>query len=314
MTPFHFVFSAPRSGSTWLAKSLTHHPEIFATEHRLFGEFCEIWPNNDGSHSPRITFDAYAQAMSMHYLFEDMGLNRNQFLRAFQKSFINFLGSFAKRKSGKSVVVDKVTPYLGTCQKSIQQVCELLPESKIFLLMRDGRDVLTSGTFDWLQREPQDSLRYQFFVSKETKTPPTRFFDDQIISQWAEHWREVAMCCSQTTLSGTIYYEQLKLDHAASLQSLFESLKVDSDIAIAKRCAAATTFKKTTGRDAGNQLHTAKARKGISGDWKNYFTRTDGKLFCEIAGEQLIEYGYENSHDWVNELPDQLIWPHESSG
>ena len=41
----HFVISAPRSGSTWLQRALNEHPQVFCTEHRLFGRFCEIWPN-----------------------------------------------------------------------------------------------------------------------------------------------------------------------------------------------------------------------------------------------------------------------------
>lgn len=308
MTPFHFVFSAPRSGSTWLAKALNHHPEVFATEHRLFGDFCEIWPNNDGTQSPRITFDSYAKAVGMHYLFEDMGMSRPEFLDSFQRSYINFLGSFAMRRSGKSVVVDKVTPYLGTSQLTLERIQKLLPESKIVLLMRDGRDVLTSGTFDWLQREPKDSIRFRYFVSRELKEKPVRFFDDQVIKQWAEHWREVAECASQVDHGGTVYYEKMKEDHASHLQELFQMIEVCSDLEIAEQCAEATTFKKTTGRDAGDQRHNAKARKGISGDWKNFFTRADGELFREIAGEHLIKYGYENDHQWVERLPDQLAW------
>ena len=69
-TDFHFVVSAPRSGSTWLANALNQHPEIFATEHRLFGNFCQVWQNNDGTSSPRITFDSYARAFSVHYFFD----------------------------------------------------------------------------------------------------------------------------------------------------------------------------------------------------------------------------------------------------
>lgn len=311
MTPFHFVFSAPRSGSTWLAKALNHHPEVFATEHRLFGDFCEIWPNNDGTQSPRITFDAYAKALGVHYLFEDMGMNRADFLDAFQRSYVNFLGSFATRRTGKSVVVDKVTPYLGTCQLALDRVRDLLPDSKIMLLMRDGRDVLTSGTFDWLQREPKDSVRYRYFVSHEHVEQPTRFFDDDVIKQWAEHWREVAQCVSQVDNCGVLYYEKMKQDHASHLQELFQMLDVNSELVIAKQCAEATTFEKTTGRSAGDQRHNAKARKGISGDWKNFFTRTDGELFRQIAGEQLIEFGYEKDHQWVEQLPDELTWTDE---
>jgi hypothetical protein len=314
MTPIHFVFSAPRSGSTWLAKALNHHPEIFATEHRLFGQFCEIWPNNDGTHSPRITFDSYAEAMGMHYLFSDMGMSRPEFLEAFQKSYINFLAGFGTRRSGKSMVVDKVTPYLGTCELALNQVQLLMPESKMILLMRDGRDVLTSGTFDWLQRESGESERHQYLVAKTLKAPPKRFFDDEVIQQWAEHWREVAFFGAKSNPAGVISYEQMKSDHALELQKLFRMLEVDAEISLAQNCAEATTFEKTTGRAAGDQRSMAKARKGIAGDWKNFFTQTDGRLFCQIAGEELVKFGYESNNDWVDDLPEVLSWNQDLLG
>jgi len=165
MADLHFILSAPRSGSTWLAQSLNFHDEIFATEHRFFGKFCEIWPNNSGPSMPRITSDAYTEAFSMHYSFKELGLSRKDFHVAFQQGLVNFVTSFGAERTGKSIVVDKITPYLGTCQTVLEQVKTFVPQAKLFLLMRDGRDVLTSGTFDWLLREPKDSPRYKFFVA-----------------------------------------------------------------------------------------------------------------------------------------------------
>ena len=311
MTDLHFVLSAPRSGSTWLARSLNFHEEIFSTEHRFFGDFCEIWPNNDGSTTPRITSDSYVDAFTMHYLFGEMGLGRDEFQNAFQRGLINFVTTFGARRTGKSIVVDKVTPYLGTCQKVLDQIKKFVPEAKLFLLMRDGRDVVTSGTFDWLLREPKTSPRYQFFVEKNSTNRLKRFFDDEVLTNWAEHWREVAECGANVDLAGRITYEEMKADHAVSLQKIFETLGVDSSLVAAKKCSDATTFENVTGRKAGEQRHDAKARKGIAGDWKNYFTRKDAELFHSIAGEPLIRYGYETSADWIEEMPDELVWNEE---
>ena len=313
MAEIHFVLSAPRSGSTWLARSLNFHDEIFATEHRLFGDFCEIWPNNDGTTAPRITSDSYVDAFAMHYLFGEMDMSRQEFTTAFQRAMINFLISFGTRRTGKSMVVDKITPYSGTCRRVLDQIETFAPQAKLFLLMRDGRDVLTSGTFDWLRREPKDSPRYQFFVEKNEQIEPQRFFDDQVIRDWAEHWREVAECGAKTEVAATITYEDMKANHESCLQSLFKSLGVKSSPAIAKKCSAATTFENLTGRKAGDQRQGAKARKGVVGDWKNFFTRKDAELFHSIAGNELIRYGYESNADWVDELPDQLAWDEERS-
>ena len=66
------------------------------------------------------------------------------------------------------------------------------------------------------------------------------------------------------------------------------------------------------GRSAGdNASPTAKARKGIAGDWKNFFTQSDAELFLNIAGKQLVEAGYEANNDWAQCLPEQLALQQE---
>ena len=43
-------------------------------------------------------------------------------------------------------------------------------------------------------------------------------------------------------------------------------------------------------------------RKGTSGDWKNFFTKTAAELFNHYAGEALILLGYEKDRKWVENL------------
>ena len=43
---------------------------------------------------------------------------------------------------------------------------------------------------------------------------------------------------------------------------------------------------------------SATFRKGVIGDWRHHFSDNHKKLFKEIAGQLLIEYGYEKSYDW----------------
>jgi hypothetical protein len=39
-------------------------------------------------------------------------------------------------------------------------------------------------------------------------------------------------------------------------------------------------------------------RKGIVGDWRNYFTEDHRRVFKEVAGDVLIRLGYEKDMDW----------------
>ena len=57
-------------------------------------------------------------------------------------------------------------------------------------------------------------------------------------------------------------------------------------------------FKNTTGRNPGEEDITKHNRKGIQGDWKNYFTPEITKLFKEKYGEHLVSTGYEKNINW----------------
>ena len=132
----HFVISAPRSGSTWLAKTLNHHPDVFATEHRLFGNFFEVWQNNNGSPAPRITLDAFAKAQSVHYFHEHLADSREDFINEFIGRYAEFMIEFAQQKTGKSIIIDKITPYPGTSRTVIDFSSRMIAKkvSSVFLM------------------------------------------------------------------------------------------------------------------------------------------------------------------------------------
>ncbi len=53
-------------------------------------------------------------------------------------------------------------------------------------------------------------------------------------------------------------------------------------------------------RNRPDEQHRTYLRKGNSGDWTIYFSRESDKLFDDMAGEALIELGYEDNHSWVD--------------
>ncbi|MDG2014355.1 MAG: sulfotransferase domain-containing protein [Pirellulaceae bacterium] len=303
----HFTISAPRSGSTWLAKALGQHPEILSTENRMFGRFFELWKNNQGKTVPRITADEFITGLSRHTFYESLGFETaNELATDLFSEFQTFLINYLHAKSGKPVIVDKITPYLGTSQRVVNGV-RSRPHSRIIHLIRDGRDVAVSGVFDWIAREDESSKRYQMFVKRNPQAKLKRFFDDEVLEKWARYWREplVALGPAQpTTLQ--VQYEKMLADQAGVLQSIFKHLKVTSSPQIAKSCSEAVTFEKLTGRPSGQAEQLAKTRKGISGDWRNYFTKQDAEKFQNSTGPWLQELGYETDDSWINACPDHL--------
>ena len=54
--------------------------------------------------------------------------------------------------------------------------------------------------------------------------------------------------------------------------------------------------------DNVKKLHPHSARKGVAGDWKNYFNRVDGKLITDMLGDLMIEQGYVDSYEWWHKI------------
>ena len=308
MPEIHFVISAPRSGSTWLTQALNCHPEIFATEQRLFGNFCEMWPNNNGKLAPRITFDAYARAVSVHYFHSELAQSRNEFIDSFVKEYCQFLLRFASQSSGKNIIVDKITPYPGTTRLVIHQISQFFPAAKIIRLIRDGRDVATSGTFDWLLKDGMGTLRHSYFVEQKSDVELQRFFDDETLAKWARNWRETIKDLSNFDLE--VRYEDLLVSMERVLAGIFNQLGVDDQDQTCRSCADAVTFEKLTGRKNGQMEPTAKQRSGVCGEWKKYFTARDAMQFHAIAGSELVSTGYAESDSWVHQLPEHLLLRH----
>ena len=243
----------------------------------------------------------------MHYFYQFMNRDYDSFVEDFKSSFVRFMLHFAKNRTGKDVVVDKITPYPGTTEFVVGEIRRMFPAAKIIFLVRDGRDVLTSGTFDWLLKDAEGTDRHRFFVQRESGMTLRRFFDDQVLRRWAKNWAETVDELGATGAADCqVSFEDMKLDLEGVCGRVFDTLAVENNANVRKACVEATTFKATTGREAGQQDPTAKARKGVAGDWKNYFTRSDGLLFWQLAGSQLKLAGYEDSDDWVASLPEQL--------
>lgn len=104
----------------------------------------------------------------------------------------------------------------------------------------------------------------------------------------------------------TARYEDLLGREEETLTGIIEYLT--GQVAEPERIRAtieATTFEKHTGRKPGDEdVSVAVGRKGIAGDWKNCFTPESARTFADVAGDLLVECGYEPDGSWVNRVVD----------
>ena len=58
------------------------------------------------------------------------------------------------------------------------------------------------------------------------------------------------------------------------------------------------SFESQTKRKKGEENTSSFLRKGISGDWENYFNEEAKDIFKKHAGQMLIQLGYEKDMNW----------------
>ncbi|MEQ9411653.1 MAG: sulfotransferase [Fuerstiella sp.] len=310
-----FVIASPRSGTTWLQKALNEHPQITCGENRLFGSYFDV-VNTQGTRQLRVTMDQYAATLAQRTKRQEFPVGVEAYAEQLTAGFARVSFDLWRRHSGKPILVDKVTPYPGTATEVVQQIRRFFPEASIIQLVRDGRDVVTSGVFHWLMKSLEgrptsdiETQRRARFVDGRYDVHLTRFFSDEDIETWATTWCEPlsAVADPAGARSLPVRYEDLLQNQPMVLRKICQYVGADSAGSIVRQCVLASSFERMSGgRRPGQMDATAHVRRGVAGDWKNYFTRRDGVLFDQRCGDQLLSLGYEPDRSWISMLPDEL--------
>ncbi len=95
-----------------------------------------------------------------------------------------------------------------------------------------------------------------------------------------------------------VRYERLLDASAQELMSALPGLGLDVSESRVTEAVAKYDFKAVSGRDRGSESKTSFVRKGVSGDWTNFFNSDAKDVFKHHAGSQLIRAGYEGDYDW----------------
>lgn len=169
-----------------------------------------------------------------------------------------------------------------------------LPESELIAmdaiqvhLIRDGRDVVVSKWF----------FEKDFCVQNGIISSFEKKFDDYVI-ETAKEWASFISAWDNLA-SNTIYYEKFLLNPAEELSSLIYTItgQQPDPIEIDKTLQKFTKEKFSASLDKTFK-HNSFVRKGVAGDWKNYFSAQNTADFKEIAGQTLVRLGYEEDYNW----------------
>jgi sulfotransferase family protein len=180
----------------------------------------------------------------------------------------------------------------------------------VVVLFRDGRDVMVSWYHHCLFYNERGNARLvdmvrkdlQFDNVEDVQANLCKFIEYSFTTQkhpsysWGEF---VTRWIERDDIIWT-RYEDLRVNAASELQRivLFLSGNNLSD-EIASKIVEKYSFSKQTGRKPGEEEKSSFLRKGIVGDWENYFDQCSKQAFDHYAGDELIKLGYETDRAWL---------------
>jgi hypothetical protein len=159
---------------------------------------------------------------------------------------------------------------------------------------RRSKQSAISEFFTHEDGRPKDEDFYCYLKAKLLHPSHPWFFYSQFIDDWAGR-------------PGTclVRYEDCLKDAKKELIRIVRYLGEEVDLkriadTVEETSFAAITSKKYgASRSAGDADNTKFHRKGIAGDWKNYFNRDSCELLEQMEGHVLRRLGYESGDGWI---------------
>jgi len=176
---------------------------------------------------------------------------------------------------------------------------------KAFWVMRDPRDLIISRYF---------SQKYSHIILNPHQKKEREFLNDVSIEEGLRYFIEAIPSRHQPLYFSMInwlkstdnpaviickYEDLIGNDQLNSFKVIFRHCGIDiSDSELAKLLKNHSFEHLAKGRKQGTENQLSHYRKGIVGDWKNYFTNDNKKLFKRLAGQMLIDLRYERNNNW----------------
>lgn len=188
--------------------------------------------------------------------------------------------------------------------------------NKIIFVTRDGRDIMVSYYFHLLIGNDRSSnsitnhfrkkMPFSDYENVEKNLPSfITYLHTDYLKRFNRHsWSEfVTSYQKNRDKVCIIQYEDILKDTQKELIRALEFVgeqEINEDKLL--KTINKFSFKTQTNRKPGEENSKSFLRKGISGDWKNYFTKQSAEVFNKYAGKTLINLGYEKDSSWINNL------------
>lgn len=180
---------------------------------------------------------------------------------------------------------------------NLSSLIAAFPRIRIPVIIRDGRDVAVSAAFFHGNYYNQG---YERFFMDEQRTMLNPAYVQGWAWQFQDYYRMAFKVAAEfPQCVRIIRYEELLERPALIMREVYRFLDVADDLGTVEACVQKCSFETVTGgRKRGDADSNSFFRKGIAGDWRNYFTEECVATFKRTAGEFLLESGYETNDNW----------------
>ncbi len=293
--PAVHIIGSPRSGTTWLQLMLGNHPQIATPfELHFFSGFASPWYEHwerhcaGGDNWPRPAYWGLPSALTTSEFEEALGL-------VVERVYRRVLAA----KPTATLMLEK-DPRSSTL---VHEIVRTIPHVKFIHMLRDGRDVAcsivrASSGFGraWAPDRPGAAAEI-----------------------WQSSVRGALTAASRKGAYLEVRYEDLLSERGRSvLRECLSFCGVDDDESLAADLYDRYRYPARSKREvlSGGLVWTGEAvRAGAVcefpdeflgpatvGTWEREFDATDRQVFDRIAGDLLIELGYERDHAWAGQL------------
>jgi glycosyltransferase involved in cell wall biosynthesis len=310
-----FVVGEMKSGTSWVMWMLDSHPEIFCSGEGCFFGRDQVMEDIPVISEPTPSLRNGLQSSEGLSIWRSFMWNywakqgdAEEDLRNLTRLAIDYYMLQGSARSGKRIVGDKSPLHTD----HVDEIFELYPDAKVVHVVRDGRDVAVSLMHHFwnLSKDIHEGGIYDLKPEELAKRDayredPDAFLDsgqsifiEERLGQMATRWNRRTSKASHegAELFGENFlqlrYEDLLLRPEQSMQPVFELLGAQADENVVSRCVQKNSFATAAGRPRGAEESESFFRKGVAGDWRALFTKSDRDLYEQIAGQTLLEMGY----------------------
>lgn len=268
-----WIFASRRSGTTWLGKELLSHETRFLDEPLIGIHLGRYEMSKTGLVR---SFDV--QKDRKDYFFSDVFSDSWKFY--LRKLILNRIYSQFQDLTHKIIIKEPT----GSIASDILAQC--MPNSKIIVLLRDGRDVLDS-IIDGLEKGGWESQDKHPELTGDKKL--------EFIRQSSRFWTKLMKVLMDTfdshnkKLRLKIRYEDLRKNTLEELQKIYQFLEIDVKQNVLEELVQKYIFENLPETEKGKGKFK---RSATPGKWKESFNEEEKQVIEHMMGEMLRKLDY----------------------